>query len=196
MERAGCRRLHLDIMDGRFAAHITFGAPVIASIRKVGRLFFQAHLMVERPERHLTDFAAAGVNCIIVHEEACSNTAKTIRRIKRLGLDAGVALRPKTPLKRIAGIAGCVDIILIMTVEPGSSGQAFIPGSEKKIRRLKAFLDKEGLDVPIGVDGGINIHTAARVKEAGATYLIAGSAVFRGQAGKNIRALYRSLKPC
>ena len=194
VERAGCGRLHLDVMDGRFVPNISFGPVVIRSIRKVTDLYFQSHLMIEEPERYLDAFAEAGVNAITIHREACEDPGGTLDRIRELGLDAGLALRPATPLETLEGLLDKLDLVLVMTVEPGFGGQKFIAGSDDKVSNLRDMLRREGRDIPIGVDGGINADTAPAVVKAGATHLIAGSAFFKGDVDVNIKRLNESIK--
>ena len=189
IERAGCSRLHLDVMDGHFVPNISIGPVVIKAIRKYTDLYLQTHLMIDHPERYVADFKRAGSDCIIIHQEACRNFRKAVEMIKGLKLKAGIALRPNTPPDTIKDIIDEMDIVLIMTVEPGFSGQTFINGSEKKVTAIKTILSQKGLDIPIGVDGGINNNTIPLVVKAGATQLIAGSAVFTGGIMKNIRIL-------
>ncbi|MGD8628647.1 MAG: ribulose-phosphate 3-epimerase [bacterium] len=194
VERAGCGRLHLDVMDGRFVPNISFGPVVIRSIRKITDLYFQSHLMIEEPERYLDAFADAGVNAVTIHREACEDPGGTLERIRGLGMDAGLALRPATPLETLDGLLDRLDLVLVMTVEPGFGGQKFIAGSDEKVRRLRDMLKREGRDIPIGVDGGINADTAPAVVEAGATHLIAGNAFFKGDVEQNIKLLNNSIK--
>jgi ribulose-phosphate 3-epimerase len=189
VERAGCSRLHLDVMDGHFVPNISIGPIVIKAIRKYTDLYLQTHLMIDHPERYVADFKRAGSDCIIIHQEACRNFRKAVGMIKGLKVKAGIALRPNTPPDTIKDIIDEMDIVLIMTVEPGFSGQTFIKGSEKKVAAIKTILSQKGLDIPIGVDGGINNNTIPLVVKAGATQLIAGSAVFTGDIMKNIRIL-------
>ena len=189
VERAGCSRLHLDVMDGHFVSNISIGPVVIKAIRKHTDLYLQTHLMIDYPERYVADFKRAGSNCIIIHQEACRNFRKAVEMIKSQKVQAGIALRPKTPPDTIKDIINEIDMVLIMTVEPGFSGQTFIKGSEKKVAAIKTMLDQKGLDIPIGVDGGINNNTIPMVVKAGATQLIAGSAVFEGDVMENIRIL-------
>lgn len=194
VEKAGCKRLHLDVMDGHFVRNITFGPVVIKAIRRRTKLYLQAHLMIDQPEKNLKDFKDAGVNCLIIHQEACCDFRKTLRKIKSLGLDVGVALRPKTPLETIKDNLQELDMILIMTVEPGFGGQPFIKGIENKITRTRNLLEEKNLRMHLGVDGGINLKTAPLVVKSGATLLIAGEAVFNGNVVKNIRALNKKAK--
>ena len=189
VERAGCSRLHLDVMDGHFVPNISIGPAVIKAIRKYTDLYLQTHLMIDNPERYVADFKRAGSDCIIIHQEACRNFRRAVEMIKGLKLKAGIALRPNTPPDTIKDIIDEMDIVLIMTVEPGFSGQTFIKGSEKKVAAIKTMLDQKDLDISIGVDGGINNNTIPLVVKAGATQLIAGSAVFTGDIMKNIRIL-------
>jgi ribulose-phosphate 3-epimerase len=194
VEKAGCGRLHLDVMDGRFVPNISFGPVVIKAIRKVTGLYFQSHLMIEEPERYVNAFAEAGVNAIIIHTEACEDPGGTLDRIRELGLEAGLALRPATPLQTLDGLLDKLDIVLVMTVEPGFGGQKFIEGTDDKVKSLRDMLEREGRDIPIGVDGGINTETAPAVVRAGATHLIAGSAVFKGDVAVNIERLNKSIR--
>ena len=189
VERAGCSRLHLDVMDGHFVPNISIGPVVIKAIRKHTDLYLQTHLMIDHPERYVADFKRAGSDCIIIHQEACRNFRKAVEMIKGLKLKAGIALRPNTPPDTIKDIIDKMDMILIMTVEPGFGGQRFIKGSEKKVAAIKVMLGQKGLDISLGVDGGINNNTIPLVVKAGATQLIAGSAVFTGEVMKNIRIL-------
>jgi ribulose-phosphate 3-epimerase len=193
VERSGCTRLHLDVMDGRFVPNISFGPVVIRAIRKVTGLFFQSHLMIEEPERYVEAFAEAGVNAIIFHREACDDPGGTLDKIRSLNLQAGLALRPATPIETLDGLLKQLDMVLVMTVEPGFGGQKFIEGTDAKVRRLRETLLHEGLEIPIGVDGGINTETAPIVARAGATHLIAGNAVFKGDVEANIRRLRESI---
>jgi ribulose-phosphate 3-epimerase len=189
VERAGCSRLHLDVMDGHFVPNISIGPVVIKAIRKYTDLYLQTHLMIDNPERYVADFKRAGSDCIIIHQEACRNFRKAVEMIKGLKVKAGIALRPNTPPDTIKDIIDEMDMVLIMTVEPGFGGQTFIKGSEKKVAAIKTILSQKGLNIPIGVDGGINNNTIPLVVKAGATQLIAGSAVFTGDIMKNIRIL-------
>jgi ribulose-phosphate 3-epimerase len=189
VERAGCSRLHLDVMDGHFVPNISIGPVVIKAIRKYTDLSLQTHLMIDHPERYVADFKRAGSDCIIIHQESCRNFRKAVEMIKGLKLKAGIALKPNTPPDTIKDIIDEMDMVLIMTVEPGFGGQTFIKGSEKKVAAIKTILSQKGLDIPIGVDGGINNNTIPLVVKAGATQLVAGSAVFTGDIMKNIRIL-------
>jgi len=189
VERAGCSRLHLDVMDGHFVPNISIGPAVIKAIRKYTDLYLQTHLMIDHPERYVADFKRAGSDCIIIHQEACRNFREAVEMIKNLKVKAGISLRPKTPPDTIKDIIDRMDMVLVMSVEPGFGGQTFIRGSERKVAVVKTMLYQKGLDIPIGVDGGINNQTISLVVKAGATHLIAGSAIFKGDVIKNIRNL-------
>jgi len=193
VEDAGCKRIHLDVMDGHFVPNITFGPIVIEAIRKSTRLYLQAHLMIEHPEQFIYDFKRAGVDGVIIHQEVCSDFLGALREIKKRGMHVGVALRPKTPVESIKDVIKDLDMILIMTVEPGFGGQTYIKGSEEKIIHIKTLLDEMKIDIPIAVDGGVNTQTAPLIMKAGATRLIAGSVIFNGDVVENINALYRSI---
>jgi ribulose-phosphate 3-epimerase len=196
VEAAGCKGLHLDVMDGHFVPNITIGPVVVEAIRKRTKLYLDAHLMIDRPEQYIKDFKNAGANGITIHQEACGNFLNTIDEIKKGGMTAGIALRPKNPLKTIKDIISHMDLILIMTVEPGFGGQSYIKGVEKKIIETHKLLEKIGLQIPIEVDGGINTRTAPTAVKAGATKLVAGNAVFGdGNVKKNIKELFKAINP-
>ncbi|MFH1413406.1 MAG: ribulose-phosphate 3-epimerase [Candidatus Omnitrophota bacterium] len=193
VESMGCNRLHLDVMDGHFVPNITIGPVVIRSIRKITKSHLQTHLMIDQPQKFIKDFREAGSDTIIIHQEACLGIGETIKEIKKLGAKAGVSIKPNTPVETLKDIIKDVDVILIMSVEPGFGGQGYIQGSEKKISQTKSLLEEKGIDIPIGVDGGINLQRAPLVAKAGATHLIAGNAVFKGDAKENISAFYKAL---
>ncbi|QJC52369.1 ribulose-phosphate 3-epimerase [Paenibacillus albicereus] len=179
IEQAGADWIHVDVMDGRFVPNLTFGPPIISAVRGATKLPFDVHLMIEQPERSIADYAAAGADRITVHLEACTHLHRTLHQIKDLGLPAGVALNPATPISLLEPVLEDVDLVLVMTVNPGFGGQSFIPYSLQKLRDLRSRLHERGLSgVSVQVDGGINPSTSALVREAGADVLVAGSYVF------------------
>lgn len=175
---AGAHVIHIDVMDGHFVPNITIGPLVVKAVRKITDLPLDVHLMIENPDRYLDDFAAAGSDWITVHVETCPHLHRTIHRIKELGKKAGAVLNPATPLDTLDCILPDLDLVMLMSVNPGFGGQSFIPASIAKIRRLKEMIDSRGLSTAIEVDGGVSPETLADVAAAGANIFVAGSAVF------------------
>ena len=182
VERAGADQIHLDVMDGHFVPNLTMGPAVVAAVRRVTTLPLDVHLMVTDPDRYLEAFAKAGAAILTVHAEVLPHLHRTLQVIRDLGCRAGVALNPSTPVSAIAEVAGHVDVVLVMSVNPGFGGQAFIPGSESKISRVRAWLRETGQTADIEVDGGIDETTIGRVVAAGATMIVAGHSVYGGGA--------------
>jgi len=178
---AGADYIHIDVMDGHFVPQITIGAPVVAAIRRWTNLPLDVHLMISAPENQVEQFADAGADIITVHVEACSHVYRVVQMVKGLGVKVGVSLNPATSISTLTEILPELDIALVMTVNPGFSGQAFIEGTLDKISRLRTELDRRGLAAELEVDGGINTETAPRVVRAGARVLVAGAAVFNPQ---------------
>ncbi|MED3573459.1 ribulose-phosphate 3-epimerase [Cytobacillus praedii] len=178
VERGGADYIHVDVMDGHFVPNITIGPLIVEAIRPVTKLPLDVHLMIENPDQYIESFADAGADYITVHVEACRHLHRTIHLIKSLGVKAGVVLNPATPVQMIQDIIEDVDMVLLMTVNPGFGGQKFIPSVLRKIAAVKKMADDRGLNIEIEVDGGVNEETAKLCVEAGANVLVAGSAVY------------------
>ena len=191
VEKAGCEYLHIDVMDGHFVPNITLGPAIVKSLRKDVNMVFDAHLMIENPDNYIKEFADAGCDIIVVHQEACTHLHRTIQNIKSHGVKAGVALNPATPIETIKYVLEDVDMVLLMSVNPGFGGQSYIPVVTKKIKELRALIDETGLDIDIEVDGGVKPSNIAEVVNAGANVIVAGSAIFN--AG-NIDEAVKSLR--
>ncbi|MGM9532366.1 ribulose-phosphate 3-epimerase [Intestinibacter sp.] len=178
VEKAGCEYLHIDVMDGHFVPNITLGPGIVKSLRKDVDMVFDAHLMIENPDNYIKQFVDAGCDIIVVHQEACRHLHRTIQNIKSHGIKAGVALNPATPIDTIKYVLQDVDMVLLMSVNPGFGGQSYIPVVTEKIKELKALIDEMGLDIDIEVDGGVKPSNISEVVNAGANVIVAGSAIF------------------
>ncbi len=195
---AGAAHIHVDVMDGHFVPNLTIGPLIVDALRPLAResgALLDVHLMIEQPERLLKDFAGAGADILTVHVEASRHLHRTIQNIRELGAKAGVALNPATPLSTLEEILRDLDVVLVMSVNPGFGGQSYIPGSTDKIRRLRRMLDEAGSQAELEVDGGVKAHNAAEIVAAGASVLVAGSAVFagRGTIRENMAAFQAAL---
>lgn len=193
VSKAGASVIHLDVMDGSFVPNISFGAPVISSVRKCTDAVFDVHLMIEEPIRYLEDFRKAGADIITVHYEACKDAGKTLQAVRETGARAGLAVNPDTAVEVIEPFMDMADMILVMSVYPGFGGQSFIEGSLERIRAVKRLSEDINPDVWIEVDGGIGAGNIQSVMEAGANVLVAGSAVFKGNREENVRTLCRNI---
>lgn len=188
IDNAGADYVHIDVMDGKFVPSISFGMPVMKAIRKYTDKVFDVHLMIEEPGRYINEFKEAGADIITVHAEACCHLNRTLQAIKNAGCKTGVALNPATPLSVLDYVLEYTDMVLIMSVNPGFGGQSYIPNSTEKIAQIRDIINKRGLDTDIEVDGGINQSNVTEVINAGANVIVAGSAVFNGDAQKNVEA--------
>jgi ribulose-phosphate 3-epimerase len=192
VEAAGADWIHVDVMDGRFVPNITIGPVIVEAIKRVATRPLDVHLMIIEPERYLEAFVKAGADVLTVHVEVSPHLHRTLQHIRQLGAKPAVVLNPSTPLSAVEEVLGEVEMVMLMSVNPGFGGQGFIESTVDKVRRLRAMLDARGLDVDIEVDGGINAQTAKQVVDAGATVLVAGSYVFRA---KDYAQAIRSLRP-
>ena len=190
-ERGGADLIHVDVMDGHFVPNITIGVPVVQSLRTIATVPLDVHLMIEEPDRYIEAFVKAGAAMVAVHLEVLPHLHRTVQAIKALGAKAGVVLNPATPAASLHDIAGDVDYVLVMSVNPGFGGQTFIPRSESKVREVRALLDRAGNNAPIEVDGGIDLTTVDSVVKAGAEWLVAGNAIF---GGGNAETAARAIK--
>ena len=193
VESAGAEYLHIDVMDGSFVPSISFGLPLISSIRKSTGLTFDVHLMVTEPERFVDQFADAGANILTVHQEACTHLNRTLKHIKERGVKTGVALNPATDISTLKYVLNYVDMILVMSVNPGFGGQEFIPETLEKLKDVKDMVKASGRDIDIEVDGGITLKNVDTILKAGANVIVSGSSVFRGNITDNVKSFLEIL---
>ena len=193
-EENGAEHIHFDVMDGMFVPSISFGMPVMASIHDATEQFMDAHLMIQEPIRYVEAFQKAGADLLTVHLEACEDVKATLDKIHEYGMKAGISINPETDVKELMPYLEDADMILVMSVHPGFGGQKFIPETLEKIRAVRNMLNKKNLDTDIQVDGGIYVENVREVLDAGANIIVAGSAVFRGDAGENTAKFMEILK--
>ncbi len=186
--KAGAEYIHIDVMDGMFVPSISFGMPVIQSIRSCTDKVFDVHMMVEEPGRYAEAMKEAGADLLCVHQEACKHLDRTLQQIHDLGMKAGVALNPATPVETVEWVLDKADMVLIMSVNPGFGGQKFIPYAVEKVSRLRSMIDARGLSTDIQVDGGVGLQNVGQLLDAGANIIVAGSAVYKNDAAANVRA--------
>lgn len=194
IDEAGSEYIHIDVMDGIFVPSISYGMPVIKSIRKATKKVFDVHLMITEPERYIDEFVESGADIITFHVEATKDSGKVIDMIHEKGLRAGISVKPNTPLEEIEPFLEKIDMLLIMSVEPGFGGQAYIESSTEKIKAAREMIKAHGLDTDIQVDGGINLQNLPEVLEAGANIIVAGSSVFKGDVSANVKAFLDIMK--
>lgn len=188
IEKAGAQYLHVDVMDGIFVPSISFGMPIVSCVRPRTGMFMDVHMMVTKPERYVEEFIRCGADGVTIHEEACDCVEETLLRIRKLGVKAGLAVNPETPVEKLYPYLDKLDMALIMTVHPGFGGQKYIDECTDKIRTLRQTITDRGLDVKLQIDGGVNLDNLTMNLEAGADVIVAGSAVFKGNIAEKTRA--------
>ena len=193
IDQAGAHYFHYDVMDGQFVPNISMGLPVLQSIRKVTKKKLDVHLMIQNPERYISDFSDAGADILTVHAETCTHLDQVVRDIKREGILAGVALNPSTPLSVLDYVLPEVDMVLIMTVNPGYGGQKMIPYTLDKVRELRGIIQRRGLSTDIEVDGGVKIDNVDQFLNAGANVIVSGSGIFKGDLAGNVEAFLEKM---